>query len=123
MHCTPTLKSGALMGIPALYKQSVHAKGNVSDRLKQNMKKHCTMQENDNVHCLIPANNLVTVVKLRLNHPFKSVQGPHDKVLNGHCDTSPTTGKALQHHHHQHTSGSTCHNNKRPLMCNWLIQS
>ena len=76
-----------------------------------------------NVHCLIPANNLVTVVKLRLNHPFKSVQGPHDKVLNGHCNTSPTTGKALQHHHHQHTSGSTCHNNKCPLMCNWLIQS
>ena len=56
-----------------------------------------------NVHCLIPANNLVTVVKLRLNHQFKSVQGPHDKVLNGHCDTSPTTGKALQHHHHWHT--------------------
>ena len=41
-------------------------------------------------------------------NPFKSVQGPHDRVLNGHCDTSPTTGKALQHHHHCHTRQQLC---------------
>ena len=106
VHCTPTLKWGALCkckGITALYKQSVHAKGNVPGGLKQSMQKHSTIHTTNNVHCLIPANNLVTVAKLRLNHPFKSVQGPHDKVLNGHCHTSPTTGKALQHHHHLHT--------------------
>ena len=39
---------------------------------------------------------------------IKSVQGPHDRVLNGHCDTSPTTGKALQHHHHWHTRRQLC---------------
>ena len=47
---------------------------------------------NNNVPCLIPTNHLVTVVKLRLNHTFKYVQGPHDKVLNGHCENHWSSG-------------------------------
>ena len=64
----------------------MHVKGNVPDKTIRK----CAQ---NNVHRLIPTNNLVTVVKLRLIHSFKSVQGPHDKALNAIAIPPPQRGK------------------------------